>query len=225
MLEASDITIGYGHNAVRGGINFSASPGECILLSGPNGCGKSTLLRTIAGILPVLGGNLHTEGSARMVPSRIPKVKGFTLRQFLRTGCYLQSDWGGRLGPEALKAEADALKLLSLDILSEKDISTLSDGQFQKACIASALAASPDIVLLDEPTAFLDPGNKISVMEALRSCAREKNVTVVFSSHDIHFAVKAADRVFCFGCDGGFYCSGPSEGSRDHTVRLGISIE
>ena len=225
MLEASDITIGYGSTAVRGGISFSAAPGECILVSGPNGCGKSTLLKTIAGILPILGGTLHIDGSTRMVPSRIPKVKGFTLRQFLRTGCYLQSDWSGRLGPETLEAEAGALKLLSLESLEGKDISTLSDGQFQKACIASALTASPGIILLDEPTAFLDPGNKISVMEALRSCAREKNVTVIFSSHDIHFAAKSADRVLCFGTDGGFYCSGNSEDSRNQTIKLGITME
>ena len=161
-MVVRDLVTGYvPGKALTSGVAFHLAPGECVLLAGPNGSGKTTLLRTLAGLLPPLGGTVNA-GDARIVllPTGIPKVKGFTVKGFIRTACYRESDWKGTLSPETEQQLDASLSLLGIDGLAGADISTLSDGQFQLACIASALTRRADILLLDEPTAFLDVENR-----------------------------------------------------------------
>ena len=107
----------------------------------------------------------------------------------------------------------DALSKLVIGHLQDRDISTLSDGEFQKACIAAALVQNAGIILLDEPTAFLDAENKISVLQALKGiCSYENGPTVIFSTHDLHEGMKACNRVFALGADRVFRTGAPSEG-------------
>ena len=142
-LIVQDLAVGYRGREIASGISLQADPGDCILICGLNGSGKTTLLRTLAGLLPPVAGSFRANGRVVMVPTRIPRVKGFTVSEFLR------------LATGAAPADAArAIEQAGLPTLADRDISTLSDGQFQRACIATALCRRAAVILLDEPTAF-----------------------------------------------------------------------
>jgi iron complex transport system ATP-binding protein len=197
MLKVDKMTIGHGDHPLVRDISFEMAPGECVLLAGANGTGKTTLLKRLAG-----------EGIL-LIPTNIPKVKGFTVGGFIETGCYRESDWRGRISEKVAKKMEEALEVLGIQELKNRDISTLSDGEFKKACLAVGLTRKAEVLLLDEPTAFLDVENRISVLETLREVARKTGTAVLFSSHDLHDALPVADRVFALTRDGRFLASGP----------------
>ena len=103
------------------------------------------------------------------------------------------------------------MKVLGIQELKGRDISTLSDGEFKKACLAVGLTRKAEALLLDEPTAFLDVENRIGVLETLRAVARKTGTAVLFSSHDLHDALPVVDRVFALTRDGRFLVSGPDD--------------
>ena len=142
-----------------------------------------------------------------MIPARIPKVKGFTLREYVRLSCFRQSDIGGRLSSKDERSLDKALERLDLNHLASRDISTLSDGEFQKAGIASSFVRKADILLMDEPTAFLDAVNRISILQTLREICNEGRQAIIFSTHDLHDGLDAANKIFALGADGKFRCS------------------
>lgn len=218
VLSAMDASVGYQGKALFSPATFEIYAGECILLCGANGSGKSTLLKAIAGIRPLLQGHISISKTPPMIPSGIPKTEGFTLRSFIRTGCYSISDWAGRLSPEAEEAVDEAMESLGISHLADRDISGLSDGEFQKGCIASALARRSPLVLLDEPTAFLDAENKISVLATIRDTAIRTGTAFLFSSHDIRDAAPLCSRVFAIGADGVFRSGGPSAEEKNKTI-------
>ena len=221
-MVVRDLVTGYETGkALASGVRFSLAPGECVLLAGPNGSGKTTLLRTLAGLLPPLGGTMDTEGRrVVLLPTGIPKVKGFTVRGFIRTACYRESDWKGALPPETERRMGEALSLLGIGDLADADISILSDGQFQLACIASALTRRADVLLLDEPTAFLDVDNRRLLLRTLHDLTRQTGLSVVFSSHDLHESLQIADRVFACTGDGRFLASEADPESRARIISI-----
>jgi len=105
----------------------------------------------------------------------------------------------------------EALKMLGIEGLKGRDISTLSDGEFQKACLATGLTRRAEVLLLDEPTAHLDVENRIDVLRTLREVARKTGTAVLFSSHDLHDALRVADRVFALTRDGRFLASADTD--------------
>ena len=157
ILSVRDLAIGHEGRPLCSGITFDICHGDCIMLCGANGSGKTTLMKVLAG------------PECIMIPARIPKVAGFTLREFVRVSCFSKSDLYGKLSPAEEAALDKAIATLRLTHLADRDISTLSDGEFQKAGIASALVRKADIIMLDEPTAFLDAENRISVLKTLKS--------------------------------------------------------
>jgi len=142
-----------------------------------------------------------------LIPTNIPKVKGFTVEAFIHTGCYKESDWRGKVSKETERRMEEALEVLGIQELRKRDISTLSAGEFQKACLATGLTRKAEVLLLDEPTAHLDVENRIDVLRTLREVARKTGTAILFSSHDLHDALQVVDRIFVLTRDGRFLTS------------------
>ena len=194
LLDVKGMTIGHQNRELYSGVDIEICEGECIMLCGANGSGKTTLLKALAGM---------KDKDIVMIPTRIPKVEGFTLREFIRISCFSQSDFAGRLSPEQESQIDKVLELLGLSELASRDISTLSDGEFQKGSIAAALVRKASIILLDEPTAFLDAENRISVLYTLKQlCDTPNGPAVMFSTHDLHDGLAVCDKVVALGSDG-----------------------
>jgi len=194
MIKAVDIVVGY-KVPVAGPLSFTFGDGECVMLRGKNGSGKTTLMKTIAGILRPLSGRLETGGEAVMAPTRIPKVKGFSVEEFVRTGMLAEFGAFKKLDKEAERNIRESIRMMELDGLASKDLSEISDGEFQKACVAAAMTRKANVIMLDEPTAFLDVENRVMVLKTLQSIAHETGTTVIFSTHDIHDGSLYSDSV------------------------------
>ena len=203
-----DLAIGHGDRTLCSGITFDICEGDCIMLCGANGSGKTTLMKALTGL----------SEEVMMIPARIPKVAGFTLKEFARIGCFSQSDMAGRLSDQHEEALDVAISSLGLTHLADRDISTLSDGEFQKAGLVSALVRNASVILLDEPTAFLDAENRISVLATLREICDRKGIAVIFSTHDLHDGLKFCTKVLAFGANGRFRCSGNTSESMSETI-------
>lgn len=209
-----DLAIGHGDRTLCSGISFNICEGDCIMLCGANGSGKTTLMKALTGL----------SEEVMMIPARIPKVAGFTLKEFARIGCFSQSDMAGRLSDQHEEALDVAISSLGLTHLADRDISTLSDGEFQKAGLVSALVRNASVILLDEPTAFLDAENRISVLATLREICDRKGIAVIFSTHDLHDGLKVCTKVLAFGADGSFRRSGNTSESMSETVSTIFSL-
>lgn len=198
MIHIDGMVIGHGKKILYENVSLDIHAGDCIMLCGANGSGKTTLMKAIAGMQ-------GTDCRITMIPSRIPKVKGFTVKEFVKVSCYRQTDMSGKLSQQDENALVNALDRLGIIHLKDRDISTLSDGEFQKACIAASLVQHAGVILLDEPTAFLDVENKTAVLQALSNlCKGEDSPAVIFSTHDLHEGMKACNRVIALGADGVF---------------------
>lgn len=244
MLKVEHMTIGYGDRILAKDISFELAKGECVLLAGPNGTGKTTLMKRLAGEgidprnlrsrsdlrpsqsklwappsdvprVAQFRGPIPSPTSILLIPTNIPKVKGFTVEAFIHTGCYLESDWRGKVSKETERRMEEALEVLGINQLRKRDISTLSDGEFQKACLATGLTRKAEVLLLDEPTAHLDVENRIDVLKTLREVARKTGTAILFSSHDLHDALHVVDRIFVLTRDGRFLSSDKEEVLRE----------
>jgi iron complex transport system ATP-binding protein len=202
LIHIDGMTIGHGKKVLYENVSFDIDEGDCIMLCGANGSGKTTLLKAIAG--------LQDPGCrVTMIPSRIPKVKGFSVKEFVKVSCFKQTDMTGKLSESDEAALGRTLERLGIGHLKDRDISTLSDGEFQKACIAASVVQHAGVILLDEPTAFLDAENKISVLQTLGSiCRTEDSPAVIFSTHDLHEGMKVCNRVIALGADHVFRITG-----------------
>ncbi len=206
MISTHNLSVGYfpGATPILGEVNISVGQGHCTLLCGANGCGKTTLMRTICGTLKPLSGTIEGTGAVIMLPTGIPKVKGFTLGDMVRTMLLRESSWMGRLSLKAREAAAYSMDLLGLKGLQDRNLSTLSDGQFQRGCIAGGLCSlmlrregenGGGTLILDEPTAFLDVEGKDRVLESLKEAAGELDAAILLSSHDIFTAIRHCDSI------------------------------
>ncbi|MCR4723067.1 MAG: ABC transporter ATP-binding protein [Eubacteriales bacterium] len=209
-FEVEGLTVGYDKKPLIKDITFGIDKGSILTLIGPNGSGKSTILKTITGQLAPLGGRVAVEGDdiffwtakqfaqrfAVVLTERI-KPELVTCAEIVAMGRYPYTDLFGRLTDEDKAAVANALRMVHAMDLANRDFSTLSDGQRQRILLARAICQDPEVIVLDEPTAYLDIRHKIELLEILRRMAREKHVTVIMSLHEIDLAMKISDNIIC----------------------------
>ena len=207
-LAAEGVKTGYGARVVLSEVAFELRPGEVMALLGPNGAGKSTLLKSAAGQLALQGGSIYLEGkdlrdySGReraacmallFTERREPEFA--TAREVVEAGRYPYTGRFGTLREPDHKAVARAMSYVRTEELKERPFSELSDGQRQRVLLARALAQEPRLILLDEPTAFLDLRHKIELLSLLRNLATREGLAVFLSLHEPDLALKCADRV------------------------------
>jgi iron complex transport system ATP-binding protein len=212
-LRTRDLAVGYRtrrtRRAVLEHVNLAVDAGELVCLLGPNGIGKSTLLRTIARMQPPLWGSVELGGTdlrsvsqaelARrlgVVLTERVAVEALTVRQIVGLGRYPHSGWFGGLTERDRAAVDWAIDAVGARHLMDRDFSRLSDGERQRVMIARALAQEPAVLLLDEPTAFLDVPSRVELMGLLRQLTRERPLAVVVSTHDLELALRTADTIW-----------------------------
>ena len=206
MIELQHLTVGYGEQAVLSDINQTLEAGRLVCLLGSNGVGKSTILRTLAGFLPPLSGKVLLEGrdlhslsvsqrsrAVSVVLTERVEVPYMKVKDLVGMGRSPYTGFFGTLGEEDRKIVAEAIEMVGIADLAERTIDTLSDGERQKALLAKALAQQTPVILLDEPTAFLDFHAKASTLRLLLRLAHETNKTILLSTHDVEMAIRLSD--------------------------------
>ena len=208
MLEIKDLCAGYDGKEIAHGISFDVKGGEIFTLIGRNGSGKSTVLKTLAGQLPPISGEIRINGTdrngmtrnafARAVSAMLtdrPKTDMMTCREVAETGRYPYTGAFGLLGERDRKAVDDAMILTDTVQLSDRYFNEISDGQKQRVMLARAVCREPRILLLDEPTSFLDIHYKLTFLEMLDRLRKERDIAVVMSMHETELAAKISDRI------------------------------
>ena len=206
-ISLSHLSVGYtASQALVSDVNVELQSGQLHCLIGRNGIGKSTLLKTLTGFLPKLSGNLLLDGQGietftqqalarkiSIVLTQKPDVQNLTVAEVIGLGRSPYTGFFGKLRVRDCAVVDDAIRSVGIEPLRHRMIQTLSDGERQKVMIAKALAQETPIILLDEPTAFLDFPSKAETFQLLRSMAHEKDKLIVLSTHDLELAVRFAD--------------------------------
>ena len=223
MLEGEGIATGYRQRKrvaeVHHGLDFSLSGGELTCLLGCNGVGKSTLLRTLAGMLPPLSGRLEIMGRPSETYSAHERSKtigvvltdriqtgGLTVHELASLGRQPYTGFFGRLTSADKTLVWRALEEVGMAGKARRHVAELSDGERQKAMIAKVLVQECPLILLDEPTAFLDVESRMEVMRLLRKLAVEERKAVLLSTHDVDQALAMSDRLWLMTQEGGMLC-------------------
>ena len=210
FFRTDNLSVGYNGRALIHDIDIAIEKGEIVTLIGPNGSGKSTILKSITRQLQLIGGKvwIQTEELERISQKALArrmavvltermKPELMTCRDVVSTGRY---PYTGRLG--LLSAEDEALVTAAMERvhaleLSNCDFNAISDGQRQRVLLARAICQDPEIIILDEPTSYLDIRHKLELLSILRSMAKEKGITVIMSLHEIDLAQKISDKIIC----------------------------
>ena len=235
VLQTQNLSVGYGkgpkQNKVLHGLNLEAASGQLIALIGANGTGKSTLIRTLAGLQPVLQGEIwwnnekSTELSPRQLAGRLSLVltdriqTGYlTVMDLVAMGRHPYTDWRGRLQESDRKATVDALRITGLEELKDTDLHELSDGQLQKAMIARAVAQDGPVMILDEPLIHLDIPSKWEIMNLLKQMTIDRAKTILLATHELELGLHMADRIWMIDRKGRMVTGTPEELIRNQTI-------
>jgi ABC-type Mn2+/Zn2+ transport system ATPase subunit len=196
VLQATGLTIGYGHHAILRGLSFQLARGEVLAIVGPNGCGKTTLLRTMLGLLEPLAGRVERRPGLRVsyVPQRerIERIIPVTALEVVLMGTTAGLGAFRRIGRTERDAAGQALALLGIESLGEELFRRLSTGQQQRVLLARALATDPDVLVLDEPTVGMDVGGEAAIVDFLRQLSRRRGVTILIVTHQLSIALNLA---------------------------------
>lgn len=205
-LYGEGISVGYHDHLIISPMDVEIPVGKVTTIIGSNGCGKSTLLKGLARILPVRSGVVYLDGKAiatmssteiarqmALLPQSPEAPAGLTVSELVAYGRYPHQRGLGRLTPEDKKLIDEALAMTFMGDFADRALDELSGGQRQRAWIAMALAQDTDIILLDEPTTYLDLSHQLEVLELLRKLNREQGKTVALVIHELNLAARYAD--------------------------------
>ena len=210
FVETKEMTVGYRGVPLIRDIALSVHRGEILTLIGPNGSGKSTILKSLIRQLALIGGTVYLDGkSLQTLPERdLARTMSVLLTEHVRpelmtcwdvaaAGRYPYTGRLGLLSDEDRVKVNEALALVGADELADRDFSCISDGQRQRVLLARAICQEPEVIVLDEPTSFLDIRYKLELLTVLKQLVREKQVAVILSLHEIDLAQKISDQVVC----------------------------
>lgn len=222
-LVTRDLRLAYGRREVVAGIDFVLRAGEVVALLGPNGSGKSTFLRGLARLLRPSGGVVELDGRdlASWPPDRFARrvallaqahepIGEMNVRELVALGRHPHQGFLSLSSSRDVAAIEGALELTGLAAYAERKVRELSGGEAQRAWFALALAQEPEVLLLDEPTAHLDLGHQLNVLELVRGLNADRGLTVVMALHDLGQAARYAGRLLMLR-DGALVAEGPPE--------------
>lgn len=209
-FETKQLAVGYEGNILIHDIDIKLEQGKILTLIGPNGAGKSTILKSITRQLSTIRGEVFLAGQeiSQWSPKEFAKQVAVVLTDRIRPelmtcaevvamGRYPYTNMFGRMTPEDKAKVQEALSRVHALNLAQQDFMTLSDGQRQRILLARAICQEPKVLVLDEPTAYLDIRHKIELLDILREMAHEKNTTIIMSLHEIDLATKISDFLLC----------------------------
>ena len=237
--ETHALAVGYSAPLLQD-IALQAERGKILVLIGPNGAGKSTVLKTLAGQLAPQGGAVLLDGQsltdytpaarARKLALMLPHTPRTELTTCFEVAAAGRYPYTGRLGILSAADKAavrEALALVQAQELADRDFTRISDGQRQRVLLARAVCQQPELLLLDEPTSFLDVKGKAELMESLRTLARERNIAIIVTLHELELARKLADAVVCVSPHGVSAVLTPEEAFAEENIRtlFGLSAE
>ena len=229
VLSTTDLTVGYhiprkSPIVVVEHITVDLSAGELVCLIGPNGAGKSTLMRTLAGMQSPLAGTVYLMGAdlQSLNPNQLARCLSIVLTErvdvgvlsaytLVALGRYPYTGWMGKLQPEDERVVQQAITAVGAADLADRNVGELSDGERQKIMIARALAQEPLVMLLDEPTAYLDLPRRAELMAMLRRLARETGRAILLSTHDLDLALRNADQIWLLPKGGQLQVGAPED--------------
>ncbi|EBA13654.1 ABC transporter ATP-binding protein [Roseobacter sp. CCS2] len=207
-LKVTELTVGYGTKAIVSDVTIEALPGEVTVLVGPNGCGKSTLLKAMARVLQPMTGQatlddapVHTTPTRKLacklalLPQGPVAPEGLTVHELVSQGRFPHQTLTQQWSAEDSRAVDAALEAADVAQFAERRVDSLSGGQRQRCWIAMVLAQETDVILLDEPTTFLDLKVQVDVMTLLRKIAHEQGRTLVVVLHELNIAAMFADQI------------------------------
>ena len=209
VLKTKDLHIGYKDNAILPPINVSLDEGNLIALIGPNGAGKSTLLKTLTAHIKPISGSIELMGKELSDYSSKEKAMliGLVLTErpddmFLKvydvvaSGRCPYTNFFGKIEKEDENIIQESLDIVGINHLKNRYFNTLSDGEKQKVMIAKTLAQNTPIIFMDEPTAFIDYPSKIELFSLMKMLSKERNKTIIFSSHDLELLLRYTDDIW-----------------------------
>jgi len=210
QLTMRDLTVGYDRIPLIKNINLGVRPGEILTLIGPNGSGKSTILKTITKQLKTIGGSvfLGKESMRELTDSEISRRLSMVMterihtellsgRDVVATGRYPYTGRLGILSQQDWKKVDEAIALVHAGEVQQQDFRRISDGQRQRLMLARAICQDTQVLILDEPTSYLDMGFKLDILTTIRMLARKKNLAVIMSLHELDLAQKISDIIAC----------------------------
>lgn len=236
LIRAEGLSIGYKtrrkvRKTIAADLSLDLKAGDLVCLVGPNGCGKSTLLWTITGLLPPLSGEVYLGGRdvRALAPLERAKLVSVVLTNPVQAGqlsvydvCglgrYPYTGWFGSLTDIDRRQVEQALDAVGVASFADRFLDELSDGERQKVMIARALAQNSRLMILDEPTAYLDVPYRMEIMHILRSLARNEDRGILLSTHDLDLAMRTADHLWAISREGRFYCGAPEDLALDGVI-------
>ena len=206
VLKTNDLLIGYGNKAILPPINITLKEGDLVALIGPNGAGKSTLFKTLTAHIKQIEGNIELMGKdlsnysskekARLIglvlTSR-PDDMFLTVYDVVASGRSPYTNYFGKIKKEDEIIIHESLEIVGINNLKNRYFETLSDGEKQKVMIAKTIAQNTPIIFMDEPTAFIDYPSKIELFSLMKMLTKERNKTIIFSSHDLELLLRYTD--------------------------------